>query len=64
MTEPGLTVLVAARDEAPRIARTVAALRGAFPEAEIVVADDGSRDGTASVAPAAGSGSPRRLPAA
>ena len=54
MTEPGLTVLVAARDEAPRIARTVAALRGAFPEAEIVVADDGSRDGTASVASDAG----------
>ena len=54
MTEPGLTVLVAARDEAPRIARTVAALREAFPEAEIVVADDGSRDGTASVASDAG----------
>ena len=54
MTEPGLTVLVAARDEAPRIGRTVAALREAFPEAEIVVADDGSRDGTASVASDAG----------
>ena len=54
MTEPGLTVLVAARDEAPRIARTVAALREAFPEAEIVVADDGSRDETASVASDAG----------
>ena len=54
MTEPGLTVLVAARDEAPRIARTVAVLREAFPEAEIVVADDGSRDETASVAADAG----------
>ena len=54
MTEPGPTVLVAARDEAPRIGRTVAALREAFPEAEIVVADDGSRDETASVASDAG----------
>ena len=54
MTEPGLTVLVAARDEAPRIGRTVASLREAFPEAEIVVADDGSRDETASVASEAG----------
>ena len=43
----GLTVLVAARDEAERIGRTVAALREAFAEAEVVVADDGSRDGTA-----------------
>ena len=54
MTEPRLTVLVAARDEEQRIGRTVAALREAFPGAEIVVADDGSRDGTASVASDAG----------
>ncbi|HXQ86404.1 MAG TPA: glycosyltransferase, partial [Gaiella sp.] len=54
MTEPGLTVLVAARDEEHRIGRTVAALREAFPEADVVVADDGSRDGTASVAADAG----------
>ncbi|HEX6723726.1 MAG TPA: glycosyltransferase [Gaiella sp.] len=54
MTEPGLTVLVAARDEEERIGRTVAALRNAFPEAEIVVADDGSRDRTVSVASDAG----------
>jgi hypothetical protein len=49
-----LTVLVAARDEEARVARTVEALRGAFPNAEIVVADDGSRDATATVAEAAG----------
>jgi glycosyl transferase family 2 len=49
-----LTVLVAARDEEARIARTVEALRGAFPDAEVVVADDGSRDGTAVAAEAAG----------
>jgi len=49
-----LTVLVAARDEEARIARTVEALRVAFPDAEVVVADDGSRDGTAGAAEAAG----------
>jgi len=49
-----LTVLVAARDEEARIAQTVDALRAAFPDAEVVVADDGSRDGTAAAAEAAG----------
>lgn len=53
MTE-ALTVLVAARDEEQRIARTVEALLGAFPDASVVVADDGSRDRTAVVAEAAG----------
>ena len=47
-------VLVAARDEEARIAATVTRLRNDFPEAEIVVADDGSRDGTAAAAEAAG----------
>jgi hypothetical protein len=45
---------VAARDEEAAVARAVEALRRAFPEAEIVVADDGSRDGTAAAAEAAG----------
>jgi glucosyl-3-phosphoglycerate synthase len=49
-----LTVLVAARDEEERIGRTVARLRAAFTEAEVVVADDGSRDDTAAVARDAG----------
>ena len=49
-----LTILVAARDEEGSIGRTVASLRGAFPEAEVVVADDGSRDRTAVVAEKAG----------
>ena len=50
----GLTVLVAARDEEDRIGPTVGRLREAFPEAVVVVADDGSRDGTASIAERAG----------
>ena len=49
-----LTVLVAARDEERLIEATVRALRAAFPEAEVVVADDGSCDGTAAVAEGAG----------
>ena len=53
MDEP-LTVLVAARDEEGRIGRAVGVLREAFPEAEVLVADDGSRDGTAAEAEAAG----------
>ena len=49
-----LTVLVAARDEEESIGPTVASLRAAFPEAEVLVADDGSRDRTAVVAEEAG----------
>ena len=53
MAEP-LTILVAARDEEDRIEPTVRALRDAFPDAGVVVADDGSRDATAAVASRAG----------
>ena len=53
MDEP-LTILVAARDEEAVIARTVEELRRGFPDAEVIVADDGSRDRTADVAEAAG----------
>ena len=53
MAEP-LTILVAARDEEERIGATVAALRHAFPDADVIVADDGSRDGTAAAAADAG----------
>ena len=49
-----LSVLVAARDEEQRIGETIEALRMPFPDATIVVADDGSRDGTAVVAEQAG----------
>jgi hypothetical protein len=53
VVEP-LTILVAARDEEAVIAQTVEALRGAFPDAEVIVADDGSRDRTADLAEESG----------
>ncbi len=53
MDEP-LTILVAARDEESVVGRTVTTLRCAFPAAEVLVADDGSRDRTADVAEEAG----------
>jgi glucosyl-3-phosphoglycerate synthase len=49
-----LTVLVAARNEEDRIGETVAALRKDFPDAEILVVDGRSEDGTAGAAEAAG----------
>jgi Glycosyl transferase family 2 len=49
-----LTILVAARDEEQVIGGTVSALRRAFPDAEVIVADDGSHDGTADAAEGAG----------
>jgi hypothetical protein len=49
-----LTVLVAARDEQERIEGTIEELRRQFPAAEVIVADDGSRDATAAIAEAAG----------
>jgi glycosyltransferase involved in cell wall biosynthesis len=53
--EAGRTAaIVAARNEADRIALTVAALRAELPEAAIYVADDASTDGTAEAALAAG----------
>jgi Glycosyl transferase family 2 len=49
-----LTILVAARDEESAMGTTVETLRRAFADAEVIVADDGSRDRTADVAEAAG----------
>jgi hypothetical protein len=49
-----LSVLIAARDEEERIGATVAVLREQFPGADVIVADDGSRDRTATEAEAAG----------
>jgi hypothetical protein len=53
VAEP-FTILIAARDEEARIGETVEALRLAFPEAEVIVADDGSRDTTVGEAERAG----------
>ena len=47
MSDEPLSILVAARDEAGRVGATVRRLRDAFPAATLIVADDGSRDGTA-----------------
>ena len=49
-----LSILVAARDEEQRIGATVEALLREFPGAQVIVADDGSTDGTAEVAKKAG----------
>lgn len=54
MTNPSVRALVAARNEADRIAATVSALRSLPQVAEVVVVDDASTDGTASAALAAG----------
>ena len=53
MTDPA-AILVAARDEEHTIGTTVAALKERFPTSELLVADDGSRDGTAAEAERAG----------
>jgi hypothetical protein len=50
----GLTILIAARNEEAQIGTSVEKLRRQFPDAEVIVADDGSRDATAAVAEAAG----------
>jgi glycosyltransferase involved in cell wall biosynthesis len=49
-----VAVIVAARNEADRIAATIAALRRSLPAASLWVADDASTDGTAEAALAAG----------
>ncbi len=53
-TDAGVFVIVAAYNEADRIAATVGALADAFPGAPVWVADDGSSDGTGEIATQAG----------
>jgi glycosyltransferase involved in cell wall biosynthesis len=45
-----LAVIVIARNEQERLAATLAALRGAFPDADMVVVDDASTDATPHIA--------------
>jgi glycosyltransferase involved in cell wall biosynthesis len=47
-------VLVTARDEAERLPGTLAAIARALPDAQVVLADDGSCDATVAIARAAG----------
>ena len=54
MPDANTIVIVTAHEEADRLPDTLAALEKAFPGARVVVADDGSTDGTADVARAAG----------
>jgi glycosyltransferase involved in cell wall biosynthesis len=51
---PDTAVIVTAFNEADRLPATLAALASAFPGARILVADDGSTDGSAEVAAAHG----------
>jgi glycosyltransferase involved in cell wall biosynthesis len=53
-------VIVAAHNEADRIGVTLDALARAFPSAQVVVADDASRDGTGDIALARGAQLVRR----
>ncbi len=53
-TNPSVTVLVAAYNEAPVIGNIVRDALNTLPQGEVVVIDDGSSDGTDSVAAAAG----------
>jgi glycosyltransferase involved in cell wall biosynthesis len=47
-------IIVSAYNEADRLPDTLAALASGFPAAEVIVADDGSSDGTAQVATGGG----------
>jgi hypothetical protein len=59
-----IAVVVAARNEEERLGHTLAALRSAFPDARLIVADDASTDRTPEIAREAGAElvrAPRRL---
>jgi glycosyltransferase involved in cell wall biosynthesis len=63
MHPPAISVVIPAYDEASRIAQTIATVREELDRRgqpwELVIVDDGSRDGTAGVVEAAAAGDPR-----
>ncbi len=52
--KPAVTVILPARNEADGLRRTLPGIRRILPDAEVIVVDDGSTDGTSSVAAEAG----------
>lgn len=54
MPPENLSIVLPAKNEALAIGQTVARIRALFPEAEIIVVNDGSSDNTAALATAAG----------
>ncbi len=60
MPPPAIDVIIPARNEVVTVARVVEACRACVPAREVIVVDDGSTDGTADAAAAAGAKVVRR----